>query len=283
MTNDTGGKIATEFLGRCMHHAMASGVHTPQSFAKHFPALARARVPQYAKVAEFEDAVRVWSFLTSIPFWRVSKQRDRGTFSRAHALVKGAVEAALALELVSPRSLVLDVGVEVILEHFPRALLAKNIHNALTRGERGSAMTHAMLLGPEPVETLTLSVPLAIVWEQVIEPLAQRLGFTGNAPGGGVGTTNRRALDALLRTKTGTTMELDVSELELEEPDRPRTGATMQLRTSDILQGSIPPPKRPGRPSAAPKRASLRPRDPRAEVSEPPRRGPPPLPRSEKR
>ncbi len=278
---------------------MGSGVHSRESLVKSFPAVARAVLPRYDQIAQHEAPDAVWAFLVSNPFWNLSRTTDGDAYTRGQTVVAMAVTSAVSLELLTLHESVMRVGVSALVEHLPRANLVRNLEQALTTG-RSEPFSVETLLGEDATETLARHLPPRTLWVRLIEPLAQQLGLI--APEDLAPTSNRKALDALLRSRTGMTMELDLADIFVDD-GKPRTptGMTMELRTSDMLletkrRLSEPPPPPAAARAVPPK---LPPRGPRSKRPPPldrmdpvtlppgrpsraPLKRPPPLPRTKK-
>ncbi len=228
---------------------------------RHFPDYRPGLTTRPGQVVHFVEPAAAWAFLVSRAFWRVSASEDRASFLPAQQVLRAALAAALGSQLTTLDSVANALGVTELVEKLPRAVLAENVRRALVDGDAGRPFTRAHLLGPEPIETLVRNVPLELLWRRVIEPVARQAGLIDEVPASyQTATSDRRALDALLRSKTGMTMELDISELLLEDDEPGQTAPSVRPPPlpSPAAAEAGRAPRPPPLPAAADEKAALR-------------------------
>lgn len=231
-------------LEACIEQAVESGLYSRGDLTRHFPGVRMGLTTRPGQVVRFSEPTVAWRFLVSRPFWLASP-KDRASFLLARGVVSTLLDSAIANGLLTVEAVVDAVGVVDLVENLPRAVLSENIRRALTAGDAGEPFRRGHLLGPAPIETLVANVPLKVLWQRIVTPLVTRHGLADDAPASFQSESRgRRAFDALLRTKTGMTMELDMSELLLEDDEPGHTGPS-------VRPPPLPPPlPRSERPSA---------------------------------
>lgn len=218
-----------DFVAACLDEAMRAGVYGDADFRRAFPEW-RAD-GSYAKVVNAVTAARVWAFVRSRPFWDADPNADAAGHARAVAVARAAVRHAVGRGLIDVPALV-DLLGDALLSDMEPQFARDALRRALEHGAAGRPFTLRELLGAQPVEALLQIVPASVIWSRVVEPLVERMQLLKgpDSKDFAVASRDRRALQALLRSKTGMTMEIDTTEL-LFEPTPSAAGV-----------GAVPPP-----------------------------------------
>ncbi len=251
-----------EFLGVCVDEVMRHCIYTPVQFQQHFSEWQGGAA--HRQIVSAVPASRVWSFITAEPFWKASPSQERESFLRAQKVTSAALSCAVGLGLVQVRSIIEALGDDLV-SSLPQNTVIDGLRQALSHGAAGRPYTIDDLLGAAPMDTLKQLVAPRVLWPKVIAPLAERLALT-TAPASTdflVATSNRGALKALLRSKTGMTMEIDTAELQFDSvpPAAPQEVAPpqeasprppalpQQIQGAAPQAGPPPEPKRAGPPA----------------------------------
>ncbi len=234
--NDT-----NEFLGVCVEEVMRHCIYTPAQFQQHFPEWQGGAA--HRQIVSAVPANRIWSFITAEPFWKASPSRERESFLRAQKVTSAALSCAVGLGLVQVRGVIEAIGDDLV-PNLPQNTVIDGLRKALSHGAAGRPYTMDDLLGAAPMDTLRELVPPRVLWPRVIAPLADRLALA-TAPASTdflVATSNRGALNALLRSKTGMTMEIDTAELQFDALPKPEPAAQ---QPAPAAQQPAPTPQQP--------------------------------------
>jgi hypothetical protein len=113
------------------------------------------------------DAAKLWSFLVEGSFWTSTGKGQSVTVARQH--VAYMIDRALVDKLVTPRDVVDAISIAQLASHLPRGDLAKIIGAALDSGRSKSSFTDVELLAALPPSVIVEHVPLAHVFESILQ------------------------------------------------------------------------------------------------------------------
>lgn len=193
------------------------------------------------------DPLEIWTFLTEGEFWKASSaKKSEAESARSH--IAFMLDRALEDNLLTHRDLVEGVTVDELSARLPKSELGRLIQCALAIGEKGTPFTDADLLGTTPPSTLAQYIPLAHLWQNVIEPkIAERHGyltkdgaqnFSANATPEAVATTPGAKGDASKRDAA----KPDAAKPDAAKPDAAKNDAAKNDGAKNDGAKLPPPP-----------------------------------------
>ena len=203
---DLRAKILVATTG--VKHKIALKKNSPSAAEDLAIALAEGEASPNAVVSLFDpdDRVRflpaqaLWAYLVEDPFWRAAKRDDAG-FERAKSMVAFMLDRALKDGLVSHQEVVEGIRVEKLAQLMPRPELEMALDAALAAGRRGQSFSDGNLIAELGTKTLSAYIPLAHIWDEVIQPcIASDHGLVPanqNNDAAGKTDTVEAAIDAL--------------------------------------------------------------------------------------
>lgn len=121
----------------------------------------------------------LWSFLVEGEFWQVD-QSSKTEYEQAQLHIAFMLDRALQDEVLSHQQIVDGIGIGRIAQLLPRTQLETALQAALTDGRNGKPFADRDLYQCLTATHLTDHIPLAHIWEQVIQPcVALEQGLLG--------------------------------------------------------------------------------------------------------
>lgn len=112
---------------------------------------------------------KLWAFVIEGEFWKVSKT-EKGVYERAQAHVAFLLDRAIKDRVLSHQDVIDGITVGKLCQLMPRPELETALNSALAVGRSGKSFSDRDLYESLSSTTIVNYIPLAHVWDEVINP-----------------------------------------------------------------------------------------------------------------
>ncbi len=160
-------KKGWESCGEDVEIALSEGATDEESVLDMFEADDRVR---------YLSAHKLWAYIIEGEFWKISANRKTEQ-ARARTHIAYMLERALEDKLVTQQQIVEALTLEEIALRLPKQVLCEVLAKALANGRGATPFTETDLLEVVSASVMVEHIPLPLLWDSVIVPLAQKHAY----------------------------------------------------------------------------------------------------------